>query len=98
MDTAGNIYVSSSGLNGPPTILKFNAGSTGNVAPVQVITGDPNSMESVGNLRVDSTGNLYVLDGSTILKFAPDAKGNVAPIATVSSSAFTFVGGSIAVQ
>jgi hypothetical protein len=98
VDTAGNIYVSSSGLNNPPTILKFSAGSTGNVAPVETITGDPNSMESVGNLRVDSAGNLYVLDGSTILKFAPGAKGNVAPIATISSNAFTFVGGPIAVQ
>jgi hypothetical protein len=56
------------------------------------------SVVHVGNLRVDSTGNLYVLDGSTILKFAPGAKGNVAPIATISSSAFTFVGGPIAVQ
>jgi hypothetical protein len=55
-------------------------------------------MESVGNLRVDSAGNLYVLEGSTILKFAPGAKGNVAPIATISSSAFTFAGGPIAVQ
>jgi hypothetical protein len=98
VDTAGNIYVSSSGQNGPPSILKFSAGSTGNVAPVQTITGDPNSIESVGNLRVDSTGNLYVLDGSTILKFAPGAKGNVAPIATISSNAFTFVGGPIAMQ
>jgi hypothetical protein len=98
VDTAGNIYVSSSGLNGPATILKFGAGSIGNVAPVQAITGDPNSMESVGNLRVDSTGNLYVVDGSTILKFAPGAKGNVAPIATISSSAFTFPSGPIAVQ
>ena len=60
LDTAGNIYVSPSGLNGRATILKFSAGSTGNVAPVQAITGDPNSMERVGNLRVDSTGNLYV--------------------------------------
>ena len=98
VDTAGNIYVSSSGMNGPATILKFSAGSTGNVAPVQAITGDPNSIGSLGNLRVDSTGNLYVVDGSTILKFAPGAKGNVAPIATISSSAFTFPSGPIAVQ
>src|ERR1700678_4000818 len=89
VDTAGNIYVSSSGLNGPPAILKFSAGSTGNVAPVLAITGGPNSMENIGNLRVDSTGNLYVVEGSTILKFAPGAKGNVAPIATISSGAFT---------
>jgi Beta-propeller repeat len=98
VDTAGNIYVSSSGLNGPATILKFSAGSSGNVAPVQAITGDPNSMGSVGNLRVDSTGNLYVVEGSTILKFAPGAKGNVAPIATISSGAFTNPSGPIAVQ
>ena len=98
VDTSGNIYVSSSGLNGPATILKFSAGSSGNVAPVQAITGDPNSMGSVGNLRVDSTGNLYVVEGSTILKFAPGAKGNVAPIATISSGAFTNPSGPIAVQ
>ena len=98
VDTAGNIYVSSSGLNGPPSILKFSAGSTGNVAPVQAITGGPNPMEDLGNLRVDSTGNLYVVDGSTILIFAPGAKGNVAPTATISSSGFTFPDGPIAVQ
>jgi hypothetical protein len=55
-------------------------------------------MGSVGNLRVDSTGNLYVVEGSTILKFAPGAKGNVAPIATISSGAFTNPSGPIAVQ
>lgn len=104
VDSAGNIYVSSEAQipqsieGGAPSILKFSAGSTGNVAPIQTISGGATTMGNIGNLRVDSAGNIYVLNGSTILKFAPDATGNVAPVATISSSAFFGTGGPIAVQ
>jgi hypothetical protein len=104
VDSAGNIYVSSAAQlpqsieDGAPSILKFSAGSTGNVAPVQIISGSATTMENIGNLRVDSAGNIYVLSGSQVLRFAPGASGNVAPAATISSSAFTGADGPIAVQ
>jgi Beta-propeller repeat len=105
VDSAGNIYVASAAQipqsieDGAPSILKFSAGSTGNVAPIQTISGSATTMENnIGNLRVDSAGNIYVTSGSTILRFAPGATGNVAPAATVSSSSFTGASGPIALQ
>jgi sugar lactone lactonase YvrE len=105
LDSAGNIYVSSAAQlpqsveDGAPSILKFSAGSTGNVAPILTISGSATAMDNnIGNLRVDSAGNIYVVSGSAILRFAPGATGNVAPAATISSSAFFGTGGPIAVQ
>ena len=106
-DVLGDIYVASlaqntSGLGGPlsgiPSILEFAPGAIGNVAPIRTITGSATGMGEIGNLEVDSSGNIYVLDGSSIHKFAPDAKGNVAPAATITSSAFIESGGGIALH
>jgi hypothetical protein len=112
VDSAGNIYVASLAQNtipnspplgGTPSILEFGAGSTGNVAPTRIISGSATTMGELGNLRVDSAGNIYVLSeneqgSDNILKFAPGATGNVAPIVSISSTAFLQLGGSIAVQ
>jgi hypothetical protein len=106
LDTAGNIYVASLALNPPPnspldatpSILEFAAGATGNVAPIRTITGLATTMGYIGNLRVDSAGNIYVLSGTTILKFAADATGNAAPAASITSRSYFQFDGSIAVQ
>jgi len=106
IDTAGNIYVASldqnlppgPGLGGTPRILVFAPGATGNVAPVRAITGSATTMGEIGNLRVDSAGNIYVLSGTTILKFAANASGNVAPADSITSSSYFQFDGGIAVQ
>lgn len=107
VDHSGNIYVASLAqaqapnppLSGTPSILVFSAGSTGNVAPIRIISGPATTMGELGTLRVDSAGNIYVLSGlgSTLLKFSPIAVGNVAPSASISLSQFSGVSG-IAVQ
>ena len=45
-------------------------------------------MSELGNLALDSAGNIYVLNGLNILKFSPSAMGNVTPTATISSMFF----------
>lgn len=98
VDNAGNIYVATE-APGPtggvtaPTILEFSAGSVGNVAPVRTISGTSTGMMyQIWGLRVDSAGNVYVLNegsatvGTEVLEFAPSAIGNAAPTAVISSS------------
>jgi hypothetical protein len=88
VDSAGNIYVSNfPDGDASPEILEFSAGSTGNVAPTRTISGPATTIGEGGNLALDSTGNIYVLNGTNLLKFAPDATGNVAPIATITTTA-----------
>lgn len=108
VDHSGDIYVASLAqaqapnppLSGTPSILEFSAGSTGNVAPIRIISGSATTMGEIGNLRVDSEGNIYVfgdVSRTILLKFSSTATGNVAPSASISLSAYSNVGG-IAVQ
>jgi Beta-propeller repeat len=90
LDSAGNIYVSNLSLiDATSSILVFSAGSTGNVAPIRVISGSATTMGAIGNLCLDSAGNIYILNVINYLKFAPNATGNVAPIATITSPGFS---------
>jgi hypothetical protein len=88
VDSEGNIYVSNVDGAGVFSIFEFSAGSTGNVAPMRAISGSATTMSAIGNLAVDSAGNIYVLNDLNILKFPPTATGNVAPTATISSMFF----------
>lgn len=88
VDGEGNIYVSNVGSTGVFSIFEFSAGSTGNVAPMRTISGSATTMSAIGNLTVDSLGNIYLLNDLNILKFSPTAAGNVAPTATISSMFF----------
>jgi hypothetical protein len=98
LDDAGNIYVANGNVMGStPSILEFSAGSTGNVAPIRILSGSATTMVSPGNLSLDSAGNIYVLNNLNILKFSPSATGNVAPAATISSVGFVEVN-SIAIR
>jgi hypothetical protein len=99
LDSAGNIYVSNIPSDNPnEEILEFSAGSTGNVAPIRTISGPATTMSAVGNLALDSAGNIYVLNSLSLLKFAPNATGNVAPIATITTSTSLIFDISIAVH
>jgi len=88
VDSKGNIYVSNISSTGAPSILEFSAGSNGNVAPIRTISGSATMMNALGNLALDSAGNIYVLNDLNILKFFPTATGNVAPTASISSMFF----------
>jgi hypothetical protein len=88
VDSQGNVYVSNVDGAGVFSIFEFSAGSTGNVAPMRTISGSTTTMNAIGNLTVDSAGNIYVLNDINILKFSPTATGNVAPTATISSMFF----------
>ena len=92
LDTAGNLYLTSlaevpipgAPLSGTPSILEFAAGAAGNVAPIRTISGSATTMGEIGSIRVDSAGDLFVVNGifsANALKFAPGATGNVAPLA-----------------
>jgi hypothetical protein len=100
LDSAGNIYVSNvpSDPNGLQEILVFGAGSTGSVAPIRTISGSATTIAGVGNLALDSAGNIYVLDGVNLLKFAPTATGNAAPVATITTPTSLIFDNSIAVH
>ena len=92
LDAAGNLYVTSlaqvpipgAPLSGTPSLLEFAAGAAGNVAPIRTISGSLTTMGEIGAVRVDSVGNLYIVNGlfaGNVLKFAAGATGNVAPAA-----------------
>jgi hypothetical protein len=94
LDSMGNLYVSNGTFNGAtPSIVVFSAGSTGNATPTRVIAGAATGLASPGNLAVDSTGTVYILNGTNILVFAPTATGNVAPTATITAPGFVEVAG-----
>jgi hypothetical protein len=99
VDGAGNIYVSNVPSDSPNAdILVFSAGSTGNVAPIRTISGPATTMSSIGNLALDSAGNIYVLNDLGLLKFASNATGNVAPIATITTAGGLVFSKSLAVH
>jgi len=99
LDNAGNIYVSNIPSNNAlQEILEFSAGSTGNVAPIRTISGSATTIGGVGNLALDSAGNIYVLNGTNLLKFAPNATGNVAPVATITTTLSLIFDNNIAVH
>ena len=86
VDGAGNIYVAA-GVNSGPTnyeqnILEFSAGSAGNVAPIRTIGGPSVNSGRCEGLRLDSSGNIYVLNDK-ILKFAASASGNASPMSEI---------------
>ena len=97
VDSSGNIYVANPGLisytaNQKPkvqvadSITVYSPGSTGNIAPVRIISGALTRLSSVSGIAVDSSVNIYAnsrgVEGSQaagILIFAPGSNGNVAP-------------------
>jgi hypothetical protein len=99
VDSADNIYISSSDTLSPNSILIFNSSANGNVAPTSTIGGPATTINSIQGLAVDSAGNIYVSNVPSdpsalqdILVFSAGSTGNVAPIRTISGSATTIIG------
>jgi sugar lactone lactonase YvrE len=93
----GEIYVTNGFGSGANSITVFAPGASGNVAPIEDISGSNTDFGNPDDLAVDAKGNMYVTDedssvGPAVLEFASGANGNVAPIATIAGSSTTFVG------
>ena len=99
IDASGNLYVSSTTVqsNGTSTgsILVFAPLASGNVAPTRTITGSSTQLGKLGGIKVDSTGNIFVVStdstgkNPTVLEFSDIATGNAAPTSSFTSSAWT---------
>ena len=68
----------------------FAAGASGNVAPVQTISGSKTGLNDVSSTGIDAKGHILVADftnGGTLYTFASNANGNVAPLHAIGGSA-----------
>lgn len=101
-DPLGNLYIANNNNTTPSnSILVFNAGANGNVAPARTIIGSSTQLGVLYGLSVDplnstifvvTEGNPFnnVLPGNaTILSFATSASGNVAPSSSFMSPQWT---------
>jgi len=96
VDSSKNIYVSNTtgrygrGFYGRITV--YAAGSNGNVAPIQTISGDETKLSYPWGLALNSSRDIYVAAGapSTVLVFAAGANGNVKPMQTIKGRKTTF--------
>ncbi len=93
---SGELFVTNGFGGSVNSVEVFAPGTSGNVAPVQNITGSNTTFGNPDDLGVDSSGNIFVTDtgssaGLAVLEFASGATGNVAPTATIAGSSTTFV-------
>jgi sugar lactone lactonase YvrE len=86
------IYVANHTKNGTtqvPSVTVYAANASGNVAPLQTISGANTGLAVPQFIAVDASGNIWVTDqgsannSGSIREFAPNATGNVAPISTI---------------
>ena len=91
LDTNENIYVANlpDGISiGGDSINVYSAESSGNVAPIAVISGSATGLAFPSGVAVDSIGNIYATNkaNDSITVYAAGSNGNVAPMATISGS------------
>jgi hypothetical protein len=98
-DSVGNLYVTSTTVQSDVTstgsILEFAPVASGNIAPIRTISGNSTQLGKLGGIKVDSTGNIFVVStdstgkNPTVLEFSDIATGNAAPTSSFTSSAWT---------
>ena len=92
-NTGTNLYAVNCGLcfdsSGVDGILIWPAGTTGNIAPSNTITGGNTGLSTPTGITFDAAGDLLVANSATntITTYAPGASGNVAPTATLGGAA-----------
>jgi hypothetical protein len=89
LDASANIYITNKGddaSTGNDSVTVYAAGSTGNVAPTQTITGARTKLDLPLQLALDSSSNIYVANftypnsgNGSLTVYAAKANGNVAP-------------------
>lgn len=95
LDSSNTLYVADQGSPAAgmaPAIRVYAANPIGaqNVAPIRTIIGAATLLNAPNDVRVDSTGRIYVSDSTSagagvINVYAAGATGNVAPVATYTS-------------
>lgn len=89
VDDKRNIYVANWYVKGySESITVYAAGSSGDVAPVQEITGSKTGLKEVLGISVDGSLNIYAANVSpaSIEVYAAGATGNAAPIRIISGA------------
>ena len=61
----GELYVSNGFGSGVNSVTVFAPGASGNVAPIQDITGSNTTFGNPDDLAVDASGNIFVTDASS---------------------------------
>ncbi len=86
VDSSGNTYVTDGGPDGggPASVFVYAAGSNGNVASIATISGRNTGLSAPVGIAVDSSGDIYVVDGASVFAYSAGSNGNVAPVATIS--------------
>ena len=88
VDSGDKIYVADDGAPGAPSVLVYSAGSNGDVAPINTISGSNTSLSYPQGIAVDSGGKIYVADygADKVLVFSAGSNGNVAAIDSIGGS------------
>jgi hypothetical protein len=80
LDPTGRPTIANTGGN---SILTYDLGANGNVAPIRTIAGSNTQLDFPHAIAYDASGNLWVAQSTELLEFANGASGNVAPIRTI---------------
>ncbi|MBV9719759.1 MAG: hypothetical protein JOZ77_10590 [Candidatus Eremiobacteraeota bacterium] len=67
------------------SVTVYASGATGNVRPIQEISGSKTGLSHPHDVAVDKTGNIYVVNvaPASVTVYPPGATGNVKPEATI---------------
>lgn len=89
LDSSDNIYVIDNDAASAPSIIKFTAGSNGDVAPATIITDSTATLTVPYCVRLDSDNNIWVSDDNVnaVYEFPADAAGSTAPTTVLNNAA-----------
>jgi 6-phosphogluconolactonase (cycloisomerase 2 family) len=91
LDASGNIYVANYTSQGYSSINVFPAGTSGNVSPIEYITGSTTQLYEIRGIAADASQNIYATNYdpqifSAIDIYSKGSNGNVAPSAVIEGS------------